>query len=120
MFFRSLSRCLCDCAIAWLSDFRIFIDASLNLSAQVDTLKHQHHVSNPYRSDFSSSLKLETPNMRGSHPYFKKSMIYFTKDIHTLSSTYGLLVYLTDSVNSLVGNVEIFNLIASNEELRVR
>ena len=37
----------------------IFIGVTLNSHAQVDTFRHKNHVSSPYRSDFSSILKLE-------------------------------------------------------------
>ena len=38
----------------WLLDFSIFIDAQIiDFSARIDNLRHENHVSSPYRSDFS-------------------------------------------------------------------
>ena len=41
------------CATLSLRNFRIFIDAPFNFPTWVDNLRHQHHVSSLYRSDFS-------------------------------------------------------------------
>ena len=60
-------NCTCFCDFV-MRDFMIFITASFNFPARVDTFRHQNQDSSLNGSDWSSSLKLETPIMRGSHP----------------------------------------------------